>query len=114
MNTAQREQLKDNLRAMISGANQGIDVNTVFHWVIEGIKQPGPFFTGLTALIPPDSVLYFEGGHIAPVQVSLPSDTSVRRIFTVGCNRRNFEPYGLELWSVTSPFQPPCVWGAHY
>jgi hypothetical protein len=27
----------------------------------------------------------------------LPGDTSVRRIFAVGCNRRGFKPDGLEL-----------------
>jgi hypothetical protein len=66
MNTAQREQLKDNLRAMISGSSEGIDLNTPSQWVVEGIKKPEPFFTGLTALIPADSILYFEGCRIAP------------------------------------------------
>jgi anthranilate phosphoribosyltransferase len=49
------------------------------------------------------------------VQVSvLPSDTSASRRFTIDCNRRGFRPGGLELCFVTSPFQPPRVWGAHY
>ena len=43
----------------------------------------------------------------------LPSGTSASRIFAMGCNRRGFRPVGLELWSVTTPFQPPRVWGAH-
>src|ERR1035437_1327530 len=43
----------------------------------------------------------------------LPSDTFVSRIFAIGCNRRCFRHDGLELWSVTGPFQPPRVWGAH-
>ena len=32
----------------------------------------------------------------------------------MGCSRPGFRPDGLELWSVTSPFQPPRVWGTHY
>jgi hypothetical protein len=44
----------------------------------------------------------------------LPSDTSASLRFAVGCNRRGFKYDGLELWFVTSPFQPPRVWDAHY
>ena len=44
MNTAQREQLKDNLRAMIAGRSDGIVLDTPFNWIVEGIKQPDPFF----------------------------------------------------------------------
>jgi hypothetical protein len=52
---------------------------------------------------------------LATVQVSvLPSDTSISRRFAMGCNKRGFKPDGLELRSVTSPFQPPRVWDAHY
>jgi hypothetical protein len=43
----------------------------------------------------------------------LPSGTSASRSFAMGWNRRGFRPVGLELWSVTTPFQPPRVWGAH-
>ena len=48
-----------------------------------------------------------------PVSV-LPSDTSASGRFATGCNRRCVKPDGFELWSVTSPFQPPRVWDTHY
>ena len=66
MTTAEREQLKDNLRGMIAGRCDGIDLDTPFHWIVEGVEQPAPFFASLPLLLPADTVLYFEGGSIAP------------------------------------------------
>lgn len=66
MKAAEREQLKDNLRDMIAGRGDGIDLDTPFHWVVEGIKQPEPFFACLPSLVPNDAILYCEGGSIAP------------------------------------------------
>jgi hypothetical protein len=66
MNTAEREQLKDNLRDMIAGRSDGIDLDTPFQWIVESIKQPEPFFASLPSLIPADAILYCEGGSIAP------------------------------------------------
>ena len=51
---------------MIAGHNDGIDLDTPFHWIVEGIKQPEPFFTSLASLLPADAILYLEGGRIAP------------------------------------------------
>jgi hypothetical protein len=54
-------------------------------------------------------------GAVRVVQASvLPSDTSASRKLAMGCNRRDFGPYSLELWSVTGPFQPLRAWAAHY
>ena len=61
-----REELKEQLRAMVAGRGDGIDLDTPFHWVIEGLKQPGAFFEHLPTLLPLDSILYVEGTSIAP------------------------------------------------
>lgn len=37
MTNAEREQLKDNLRAMAAGRGDGIDLNTQFRWLVKGI-----------------------------------------------------------------------------
>src|SRR5437867_12682969 len=66
MKTAEREQLKEGLRAILSGRGDGIDLDTEFHWVAEGIKEPVPFFDHLPCLLPPDSILYVEGTTIIP------------------------------------------------
>ncbi len=66
MKTAEREQLKDSLRGMIAGRSDGIDLDTPFHWVVESIKEPEPFFAKLSSFLPTDAILYFEGGSIAP------------------------------------------------
>lgn len=56
---------------MIAGHNDGIDLDTSFHWIVEGIKQPEPFFTSLASLLPADAILYVEGGRIAPEVATL-------------------------------------------
>ena len=66
MTSAEREQFKDNLRGIIAGRHDGIDLDTPLHWAVEGIKNPEPFFAALPALLPADSNLYFEGTAIAP------------------------------------------------
>ena len=66
MKNAEREKLKDNLRGMIAGRGDGIDLNTEFRWVLSGIKKPQLFFGNLHSLLTPDSILYFEGCSIAP------------------------------------------------
>jgi hypothetical protein len=65
MNNAEREQLKDSLRSMAAGRGDGIDLDTPFHWVIEGIEQPETFIRHLPSLLPADAILYFEGVSIA-------------------------------------------------
>lgn len=66
MDRAEREQLKENLRDMIAGRGDGMDLDTPFGWVVEGVKQPEPFFRSLTSLLSADAILYFEGCSIAP------------------------------------------------
>ena len=66
MSTNDREEILEQLRAMIAGRGDGIDLDTPFHWEIEGLRQPGPFFERLPDLLPPDSILYVEGTKIAP------------------------------------------------
>ena len=55
MTDTDREELKEQLRAMSAGDGDGIGIDTPFHWVIEGLKQPVPFFEQLPELLPPDS-----------------------------------------------------------
>jgi hypothetical protein len=64
MSDIDRELLKDQLRAMVAGRGDGIDLDTPFHWVIEGLKQPTAFFQHLPELLPADSILYVEGTSI--------------------------------------------------
>lgn len=66
MANSDREELKEQLRAMAAGRGGGIDLDTPFHWVVENVKQPVPFFEHLPELLPPDSILYVEGIDIAP------------------------------------------------
>lgn len=65
MSDFDREELKEQLLAMVAGRGDGIDLDTQFHWVIEDLKQPGPFFEKLPELLPPNSILYVEGTTIA-------------------------------------------------
>lgn len=66
MTDIDREELKAQLQAMVAGRGDGIDVDTPFHWVIEDLAQPVPFFRHLPDLLPSDSILYVEGATIAP------------------------------------------------
>jgi hypothetical protein len=66
MANTEREELKVQLRAMATGRDNGIDLDTPFHWVVEGLNKPDPFFEHLPELLPPDSILYVEGTSIAP------------------------------------------------
>jgi len=70
MEDAERAGLKDNLRAMIAGRGDGIDIDTPFQWIVEDLRSPEPFFENLGLLIPQDAILYFEGCTIAPEAVS--------------------------------------------
>jgi hypothetical protein len=65
MTDTDREELKEQLRVISAGRGDGIDLDTPFHWVIEDLKQPVPFFKQLPELLPPDSILYVEGTSIA-------------------------------------------------
>jgi hypothetical protein len=66
MPSTDREELKEQLRSMVAGRGEGIDLDTPFQWVIEGLKQPVVFFEHLPTLLPPDCILYVEGASIAP------------------------------------------------
>jgi hypothetical protein len=55
----------EQLRAMIAGRGDGIDLDTPVHWAVEGLKQPAPFFEHLPSLLPSGSILYIEGTNIA-------------------------------------------------
>lgn len=61
-----REGIIEELRALLAGRGDGIDLDTPFHWVVDGVKQPVTFFEHLPSLLPSDSILYVEGGRIAP------------------------------------------------
>ena len=65
MTELNREELKDQLRAMAAGRGDGIDLDTPFHWVIEDLTHPVSFFERLPDLLPADSILYVEGTSIA-------------------------------------------------
>jgi len=66
MNDAEREGLKEQLRAMAAGRGEGIDLDSVDRWVIEGLTDSVGFFRHLRILIPSDCILYFEGSAIVP------------------------------------------------
>lgn len=51
---------------MVAGRGDGIDIDTPYHWVIKGLKQPVHFFEHLPMLLPQDSILYVEGTGIVP------------------------------------------------
>jgi hypothetical protein len=61
-----RDELKEQISAMVAGRGDSIDLDTPFHWVIEGLKQPTKFFEHLPQLLPSDSILYVEGTSIVP------------------------------------------------
>jgi hypothetical protein len=65
MTNPQREQLKSNLREMMSAEHSGLQLDTEFFWIVSGIKDPVRFFQNLSLLLPPNGVLYFEGCAIA-------------------------------------------------
>src|SRR6266478_6622574 len=71
MPSTDREELKEQLRAMVAGRGDGIDLDTPFQWVIEGLKRPVVFFEHLPTLLPSDSILYVEGTSIAPEVAAL-------------------------------------------
>jgi hypothetical protein len=66
MSATGREEMIHQLRAMIPGRGDGIDLDTPFHWAVAGLKEPEPFFRHLPSLLPADSILYVEGTRIAP------------------------------------------------
>src|SRR5512139_3321594 len=63
MDEAEREQLKEKLRAKLGN---GIDLDSADRWVVEGLEEPRKFFHCLLHLVPQDTTLYFEGVDIAP------------------------------------------------
>lgn len=66
MNETSTDELIEQLRAMVAGRGDGIDIDTPFQWVVEDLKQPVAFFEHLPVLLPSDSILYVEGTSIAP------------------------------------------------
>jgi len=66
MSATDGEELREQLRAMVAGRGDGIDLDTPFQWIIEDLKQPVAFFEHLPILLPLDSILYVEGTSIAP------------------------------------------------
>jgi hypothetical protein len=65
MTSTQREELRENVRAIIAGRDDGIELDTEFRWAVSGINKPEPFFKNLSVLLPSDSILYFEGCSIS-------------------------------------------------
>ena len=44
MNATEREGLKEQLRVMAAGRGDGIDLDSVDRWVVEGLRDPVAFF----------------------------------------------------------------------
>jgi hypothetical protein len=61
-----KEKIKEGLREMAGGRREGIDLDTPFQWVVENLNSPDSFFEHLPILLPPGSILYFEGTTIVP------------------------------------------------
>lgn len=83
MADTEREQLVEQLRAMAAGRGDGIDLDTPFHWVIEGLKQPAEFFECLPMLLPAECILYVEGISIASDVASFYSSHRARNAVEV-------------------------------
>jgi hypothetical protein len=83
MPSTDREELKEQLRAMVAGRGDGIDLDTPFQWVIEGLKRPVAFFEHLPTLLPSDSILYVEGTSIAPAVAAFYSSHRARNAVDV-------------------------------
>lgn len=66
MDAREREGLKEQLRVMAAGRGDGIDLDSVERWVLEGLREPIGFFRHLRLLIPAGSILCFEGSAILP------------------------------------------------
>jgi hypothetical protein len=79
----QGELLKEQLRAVLNGGGDGLDLDTPFHWIIAHLKQPDPFFEKLPMLLPSSSILYVEGTTIVPEVASLYSAHRVRNFVAV-------------------------------
>lgn len=61
MDNIDREGVKEQLRAMIAGRGDGIDLDSPERWIINDLKDSVSFFRQLPHLIPAGSILYFEG-----------------------------------------------------
>jgi hypothetical protein len=83
MPNTDREELKEQLRAIVAGRADGIDLDTPFQWVIEDLKQPVAFFEHLPILLPSDSILYVEGTSIAPEVAAFYSSHRARKAVDV-------------------------------
>lgn len=83
MSDIEKEKVKEQLRAMMGGRGDGIDLDTPFHWVIEDLKQPVPFFEQLPILLASDSILYVEGTRIVPEVASFYSSHRARNAVDV-------------------------------
>jgi hypothetical protein len=90
MTDTNRAELKEELRAMVAGRGDGIDLDTPFHWVVEGLEQPAAFFERLPELLPPDSILYVEGTSIVAEVASFYSSHRARN--AVGVVRDTIAP----------------------
>ena len=71
MDAADRESLKEQLKVMTAGREEGIGLDSREHWAVAEVRDPVLFFRHLAVLIPEDSILYFEGVSLAPAAVSL-------------------------------------------
>lgn len=58
--------LKEEIDAALAGRLEGLDIDTPSHWGIAPVNDPVQFFTGLDAIMPANSILYFEGTNVSP------------------------------------------------
>ena len=82
-----REETIAQLRLMLDGWGDGLDLDTPFHWAIDGLQQPVPFFEHLPALLPPDAILYVEGTRIASEVAAFYSSHHARNAVAVARDR---------------------------
>jgi len=50
---------------------RGLDLDTPRYWLIDHVEYPILFFKHVSKLLPPGSILYFEGGKISPAAAEL-------------------------------------------
>lgn len=78
-----RKKFKNEVGQMAKGMGGGIDIDTPFHWSVEGVDDPIIFFRHLHLLLPADSVLYVEGTTINPKVIAFYEKNKIRETVDV-------------------------------
>jgi hypothetical protein len=83
MDPKDTEAIKDQLRAMVAGRGDGIDLASPERWVVEDLKDPSAFFRALPQIMPLGSNLYLEGSDTPPELVTFYEQNRARDAVSV-------------------------------